>query len=81
MYQPLSLGFLIAVAFAGEAQRSIPATPDQAKNISTAKEQILTFLRHREEYGTLTRAVVESLAADEYLQIDEAGQSATKPKS
>ena len=88
MYQVFSLGLLIAFVLPVEAQTAISTTVTNTGEINTAKQQVLqvlNILRNRMgaigEAGSPTTAEVERALADDYLYIDEAGQSGDKSRA
>jgi hypothetical protein len=89
MHQTLSLAVFIAVALVVQAQTGSSSKANQTEQIGTAKQQVLrvlTVLRQNApsprgwvgHNGPPTRAEIDSVVADDYFSVDEAGQTGTK---
>src|SRR5688572_4716408 len=89
MHQSLSLAVLIAVALVVQAQTGSSSKPSKTDRIGKAKEQVLrvlTVLRRNApsphgwigQNGPPTRAEIDSVVANDYFSVDEAGQTGTK---
>jgi hypothetical protein len=89
MHQPPSLAVVFAVALLAQAQTGSSSKPSETELIGPAKEEVLrvlTVLRRNAasprgwvgHKGPPTRAEIDSVLADDYFSIDEAGQTGTK---